>query len=246
MAYAPELSITLEGGEGDEVEVEITLLEERHEARSPPPPYTTDEMLRDANRLLRMSSSTAMKLAQELFKRGLITYHRTDSTRVSDVGLNVAKSYLGSDFRGRTWSLGGEGAHECIRPTQPWDRETLRRMIYEGVLRVEGLTARHLALYDLFRRFMASQAPEIEVYVKRYLIKYSDRSLTEERVLRAEGRAIQLYRSIKVDRELPLGRRRVHIEWRLIPEGYPYTQADVIRLMRERSIGRPSTYASIL
>jgi len=166
---------------------------------------------------------------------------------VSDVGLNVAKSYLGSDFRGRTWSLGGEGAHECIRPTRPWDRETLRRMIYEGVLRVEGLTARHLALYDLiFRRFMASQAPEIEVYVKRYLIKYSGRSLTEERVLRAEGRAIQLYRSVKVGRELPLGRRRVQIEWRLIPEGYPHTQADVIRLMRERSIGRPSTYASIL
>ena len=247
VAYAPELAITLEGVEGDEVEVEIKLLEERHEARSPLPPYTTDEMLRDANRLLRMSSSTAMKLAQELFERGLITYHRTDSTRVSDVGLNVAKSYLGSDFRGRTWSLGEEGAHECIRPTRPWDRETLRRMIYEGVLRVEGLTAKHLALYDLiFRRFMASQAPEIEVYVKRYLIKYSDRSLTEERVLRAEGRAIQLYRSVKVDRELPLGRMRVHIEWRLIPEGYPYTQADVIRLMRERSIGRPSTYASIL
>ncbi|RLI14616.1 reverse gyrase, partial [Candidatus Bathyarchaeota archaeon] len=35
-------------------------------------------------------------------------------------------------------------------------------------------------------------------------------------------------------------------DWRLIPEAYPYTQADVIRLMRERSIGRPSTYASIL
>jgi len=247
VAYAPELALTLEGVEGDEVEVEITLLEERREARSPLPPYTTDEMLRDANRLLRMSSSTAMKLAQELFERGFITYHRTDSTRVSDVGLNVAKSYLGPDFRGRTWSMGKEGAHECIRPTRPWDRETLRRMIYEGVLRVEGLTARHLALYDLiFRRFMASQAPEIEVYVRRYLINYSDRSLTEERVLRAEGRAIQLYRSIKVGRELPLGRRRVHIEWRLIPEAYPHTQADVIRLMRERSIGRPSTYASIL
>jgi len=247
VAYAPELGLTLEGVEGDEVEVEIKLLEERRETRSPLPPYTTDEMLRDANRLLRMSSSTAMKLAQELFERGLITYHRTDSTRVSDVGLNVAKSYLGSDFRGRTWSLGGEGAHECIRPTRPWDRETLRRMIYEGVLRVEGLTARHLALYDLiFRRFMASQAPEIEVYVKRYQIRYGSRSLVEERVLRAEGRAIQLYRSVKVGRELPLGRMRVQIDWRLIPEAYPYTQADVIRLMRERSIGRPSTYASIL
>ena len=246
ITYAPELDLTLGSLEGREVDVEVKLLEERREARTPLPPYTTDELLKDANNILKLSSTTAMKLAQDLFESGLITYHRTDSTYVSKVGANPASEYLGDYFKGRSWAT-QEGAHECIRPTRPWDRDMLRRMLYEGVLTAENVTIKHLALYDLiFRRFMASQCREFEVEVKRYMIKYAGKRLVEERVTGAWGRAIELFRSVVIKEELPEGKVRVKLKHVVVPEKYPYTQADIVRLMKERSIGRPSTYSTII
>jgi reverse gyrase len=248
VAYAPQLGLTFEELEGEQkqLRVEISLIEERQEKRLPLPPYTTDEMLRDANRIMHLSSNVAMKLAQDLFESGLITYHRTDSTHVSDVGLRIAKEFLGEEFAGRHWST-AEGAHECIRPTRPWDRFTLQRMIYEGVVPVEGLTAEHFALYDMiFRRYMSSQCREFEVKIKKYLLKFLDKEKIIERIVDAKGRALELYRSVVIDKELPEGVFDVELEYRIVPSAYPYTQADVIKLMKERAIGRPSTYATII
>ena len=93
----------------------ISLIEVREDVVNPPPPYTTDSLLADASRILGFTTTKTMELAQDLFEMGLITYHRTDSTRVSDAGLEVARQYLearyGADkyrdyFRPRTW---GEG-----------------------------------------------------------------------------------------------------------------------------------------
>ena len=167
---------------------------------------------------------------------------------MSDVGLRVAKEYLGDDFHGRQWGLGaGEGAHECIRPTRAWDRYMLQRMIYERIVSPENLTKRHLSLYDLiFKRFMASQCKDFTVRVKRYRIRINGRELEEERVIDASGKAFDLYRSIPIKKDIPVGKYKVRVEKRLIPEGFPYTQADVVRLMKERNLGRPSTYATIL
>ncbi|HHF59317.1 MAG TPA: reverse gyrase, partial [Thermoplasmatales archaeon] len=164
----PELGIEVEGDFDKEVDVEVILSSDREELRSPLPPHTTDELLRDASRILKLSSGETMKLAQDLFENGLITYHRTDSNRVSDVGLRIAKEYLGEDFQSRRWGTGaGEGAHECIRPTRAWDRYMLQRMIYERVISPENITKKHLALYDLiFKRFMASQCRDFTVRVK--------------------------------------------------------------------------------
>ncbi len=228
-----------------EFDLEIELIEEKEEERSPLPPYTTDSMLRDANAILKLSARDTMQIAQELFENGVITYHRTDSTRVSDVGLRVAKEYLGEDFVAREWFA--EGAHECIRPTRPIDRDTLQRLIQEGVLQIEGFTWKHYALYDLiFRRFMASQCKPFKVLVKKYRISFNGKSVEEERIVNAEGRSYELYKSVWVRKELPTGRFRVKAEIRTIPAVYPYTQSDVIQLMKERGIGRPSTYATIV
>ncbi|MCS7136521.1 MAG: reverse gyrase [Nitrososphaerota archaeon] len=248
VVYAPQLDLTFEELEDEQkrLRVEISLIEDKWEKRSPLPPYTTDEMLRDANRIIRLSSDVAMKLAQDLFESGFITYHRTDSAYVSDVGLRIAKEFLGEDFVGRHWST-AEGAHECIRPTRPWDRFTLQRMIYEGVVPAEGMTAEHFALYDLiFRRFMASQCREFEVRIKKYLLRFLDKEKIVERIVEAKGKTLELYRSVTVDKELPEGVFDVELEYRVVPSAYPYTQADVIKLMKDKAIGRPSTYATII
>lgn len=74
----------------------------------PIPPFTTDEMLREASRILKLGAKRVMEIAQSLFEAGLITYHRTDSIRVSDAGFRVAAEVLGEDFVPRRW--GGRGA----------------------------------------------------------------------------------------------------------------------------------------
>jgi reverse gyrase len=246
VAVIKELGLSLEGVDREELELEISLIEEKEEERTPLPPYTTDTLLRDAYAILKIPAKDAMKLAQELFESGLITYHRTDSTRVSDVGLRLAREFLGEDFAGREWRA--EGAHECIRPTRAVPKETLQRLISEGVVYAEALTWRHLALYDLiFRRFMASQAKPFVAKVARYRVAWDEESIEEERILEARGRAVELYRwAAPVRKALPLGRIRARAKVLLLPKAKLLTQAEIIQLMKARGIGRPSTYATIL
>jgi reverse gyrase len=239
-----EISLELETGE-KELELKIELLEDRIEKRTPFPPYTTNSLLFDANMILKMSAKQTMQIAQELFENGLITYHRTDSTRVSEVGMAIAREYLKDDFQGREWF--SEGAHECIRPTRAVDRNTLERLIDEGILVVEGFRWPHFALYDLiFRRFMASQCKEFTVRVKKYRISVAGKTFDEERIVSAEGRAYELFKSVWVKKDLAPGIHRAKVEIRKVPVSPLLSQADLIRMMKERGIGRPSTYSVIL
>ncbi|HID08685.1 TPA: hypothetical protein EYP13_00480 [Candidatus Micrarchaeota archaeon] len=191
-----------------------------------------------------------MDLAQELFEAGLITYHRTDSTHVSPAGMSVAREYITQRFgegyyRGRQW--GEEGAHECIRPTKPLDTDTLIRLLREGELNIQGLTKRHLFLYSIiFERFMASQMRE--AVIRRAEVEYSlgDLKRTEsvnEEIVEDGWTAL---------RPVPVAEVR---EGEFEPEAVRayrmatvplYSQSDLVALMKERGIGRPSTYATII
>ncbi len=207
------------------------------------PPYTTDEILKDANSILGIGARETMDILQDLFESGLITYHRTDSTHVSTEGMNIAKKYLGEDFKPRSW--GKEGAHECIRPTRPWSAEDIRRFVNEGILNLE-LQDKSLKVYDLiFRRFMASQSTG-KIRISKYKVSAKDKILEIPLIVQAYGKSVELYPyRIKIYKPLPTGRVRIEVEKRKI-KLVPYTQADVIRLMKDRRIGRPSTYATII
>ena len=245
IAIIKDLDLVLET-DRSEIELEIELLGEKEEERVPLPPYTTNTMLRDANAILKLSAKDAMKLAQDLFESGLITYHRTDSTRVSEVGLRIAKEFLGDEFTARDWFM--EGAHECIRPTRAIPKDTLQRLIQEGVIQAEGITWKHLALYDLiFRRFMASQCKPYKVKVAKYVIRFNGKEIEEERVLQAKGKAIELYKwSVWIKKALPTGKMKVKAEVKTVPKAPLFTQSDIVQLMKEKGIGRPSTYATIV
>ncbi len=221
---------------------------------TPLPPYTTESLIHDASLRLGYTSEKTMKLAQDLFETGLITYHRTDSTHVSTAGMEVAKRYLedrGYSFRPRAW--GQPGHHEAIRPTLPYDAEKLRELVATGELRLSTpLRESHYRLYDLiFRRFIASQAEEALV--------------------------------VKVDAVLDVGGVRVEADYYTStpcsgftciyqPAGfYPnallkpgetvkpltvrvfrgsavrlLTHGDAVVMMKRKGIGRPSTYARTL
>ncbi len=229
---------------------------------NPLPPYTTDAMLADAWDKLRIDAPTAMQLAQDLFEMGFITYHRTDSTRVSDAGITVAREYIrqrwGEEglrklFRPRRWEpprlIGVEAAHEAIRPTRPIDADTLRRLIEEGIIETpRRLTRRHLALYDLiFRRFIASQMVSARVELQVLGVYLGDEKLGEvsRRAKLLEEGFLLVYKPWEIEGEAPPGAYRVaKIEGH--PETWPLTQAEVVKMMKERRIGRPSTYARII
>ncbi|RLG64090.1 reverse gyrase [archaeon] len=223
---------------------------------NPPPPYTTDEMIRDASRILRLSPEETMRIAQSLFEAGLITYHRTDSHRVSTTGIGVAKSYIeenidASMFKARVWGEGG--AHECIRPTRPIDTSMLKRLINEGILRLpEKLSWGHYALYDIiFKRFIASQMIPGKVKVIEATVKIPEINF-ETKIegicqIIEEGFTKMYKPPLKMIPEISEGEYRiVDVFYFRASEVYPYTEGEVVDLMRKRGIGRPSTYAAII
>ena len=186
------------------------------------------------------------------------TYHRTDSTRVSPVGIALAKEYISQKwgeeyFKGRTWGTGG--AHECIRPTKPYDPDTLYRMILEGEIKLPGqFTKRHLRLYSLiFWRFIASQMKPAKVKKVKYIIEIPEINLTKEIEGIVEivehGWDLALPKYFEERKIEDINVTEIPIEKIDIWKGAKvplYTQADVISLMREKGIGRPSTYAQIM
>lgn len=232
------------------------------EMLSPKPPFTTDELILEASKKLRLTASKVMKLAQDLFEAGLITYHRTDSTYTSNDGILIAREYLNNKdltnyFISRHWSK--PKTHECIRPTKPIDREQLERMILDGSLPLTiPLTMKHLNLYDLiFRRFIASQMSQTEV-VKA--------DMTFKTINMSEGHNISLNISLPIevkkhgfDLVYPLTiiseAKKIKEGDLLLPEEVKVNKTSIIILydhgsivleMKNRGIGRPSTYAKII
>ncbi|WP_083494477.1 reverse gyrase [Pyrodictium occultum] len=226
---------------------------------NPPPPYTTESLIYDASRLMGYSSQKTMRIAQELFEAGLITYHRTDSTHVSALGQSIAREYLSSkggieDFQPRSW--GPQGHHEAIRPTRPLDAETLRRMVALGELRLP-ITVResHYRLYSLiFRRFIASQLRPARLRRLRILLGlegYGPLAEVEAYVAAPVEGFHRYYPQPPLYPSLAGLRKgdRVKASRVVVRRGstvYLYSHGDVVALMKRRGLGRPSTYAKIL
>ncbi len=254
------LQFTVEiGKDGKDVEppeyvtVEEVQLEERE--FNPSPPYTTDAMLKDASTFLKLSAPETMRLAQDLFEAGLTSYHRTDSTHVSNTGIEIAKEYITQEvgeeyFKPRPW--GEEGTHEAIRPTRPIDTGRLMQLVRDGVIQLpKNLTRNHYRLYDMiFRKFMTSQMKAAKLLMERAVINAGVGKAELEGYVEVIEDGWTKLRSPPF-RQLPRleeGARLKVVEakkWKA-PKVPLYTQGDIIALMKERKIGRPSTYAKIV
>ncbi len=220
---------------------EIVYVGDEKVIENPEPPFNTHEMLEEASRY-GFSARKVMDLAQDLFEAGLITYHRTDSHRVSNEGMRIAEEYIREKFgekylHMRRWGKGG--AHECIRPTKVLDPSDLIKRISLGDY---DLSRDHVKLYSLiFKRFIASQMSSV-LSLKR---KYKVRFLGKEEELSVRKGVIEDGFNLLI----PLGvseEEKVKYYWKRVPLEYPLTQGEMIRLMKERGLGRPSTYAKIV
>ena len=236
-------------------EVKVIVEEEKEEVINPLPPYTTASFLKDISAQLKMSSTEAMRILQELFEAGLITYHRTDSTRVSPEGINVAKEYVRnafgdlSLFQPRKWGEAEEGAHECIRPTMPINGDTLIRMLQTGELVLAiRFTKRHYAIYQqIFKRFIASQMKPAKIKRAKIRLVFNDKiSSSVEGITEIVEPGFTKVYYINV---LPpfSGKIKVKELERIKISKVPlFTESELIDKMRKEGIGRPSTYAIIL
>ena len=190
----------------------------------------------------------------DLFEMGLITYHRTDSTYVSNVGIGVVIDYLNkmglsSQLAPRRW--GEPGAHEAIRPTKPLDAEELRRAIAIGEIPLtKRLTEKHYKLYKLiFGRFIASQMKPIKLTAIKISLAIAGVRNAETIVYvgRTAGTLLDFYPVVKVDNELdldtPTKMKPLQVTVYKASLVKLYTAGEIVAKMKSEGIGRPSTYA---
>jgi len=231
-----------------ELKARIVNLKTEERSISPPPPYTTDTLLRDASVKLGFPATKTMMIAQDLFEIGLCTYHRTDSTTVSATGIGLAKDYIQekypSLFVPRKYFM--EGAHECIRPTKALDTEQLKNLISTGILRFpKRLTNDHFQLYDLiFKRFIASQMREAKLLYQQFNVVIDGNQTFVEKPVRILSEGFNKILPIKTANAVQEGEYALKFARLLyLPAAKPFTQGEIIALMKEKGVGRPSTYA---
>ncbi len=248
----------------------VTAIARKEKRRSPSPPFTTSTLQQEASRKLKFSPSRTMRVAQQLYEGidigsegtvGLITYMRTDSTRVASEAQTEARSYIESAY-GKQFvpsrpyqykSRGGaQDAHEAIRPTSSSRLPDALKPY---------LTADQYKLYRLiWLRFIASQmsaavydSVAVDIQAGVYGLRASGSRLIFPGFLSVyeEGRdaateADEGFDLPQLDEGEQLRRIEVRPEQHFTQPPPRYTEATLIRTLEENGVGRPSTYVSII
>lgn len=230
--------------------------------RYPMPPYTTSLLQQDAYYKHGFSSKQTMRLAQDLYERGLITYHRTDSFNLSARFVFPAKEYIEKKFgkeyalekpRGfRTRSRSAQEAHEAIRPTKLLEAKAAFKGKKES-----KLTTNHQKLYTLiFNRAIATQMKEATIKTvrtdiisdKNYLFESEQQQVIFDGFLKVfDPFFVNSHQSvIKLEKDLPIKIKTIEEKVLLSKAPPRYNEASLIKTLEEKGIGRPSTYAMII
>jgi len=224
--------------------------------RNPYPPFTTSTLQQEASYKLGFPGSKTMKIAQALFERGYITYHRTDSTNQSPLFLSqvreliaqeLGKEYLpGKARRYKTKSRLAQEAHEAIRPTFVSNLKT-------SCAKVNSELGREaVKLFELiWRRAVASQvaAAIFETTTVKIAANGDYTFRASGSVLKFDG-FLKIYPTKMEEKLLPelvegerLELGKISTKEHLTPPPPRYNEASLIKALEEFGIGRPSTYA---
>ncbi len=248
----------------------VSGVKKKKRKRNPVPPFITSKLQQEASQKLRFSVKKTMTLAQRLYEGvemgqgeriGLITYMRTDSTRVAESALSELREYLKADF-GDPYlppkpviyrsKKGAQDAHEAVRPT--------------SVLRSPDIVKQYLGrdehrLYQLiWRRFVASQMSsalfdqtEVVIDAGRAEFKVVGTIMKFDgflKVYQADAEKAEPDENKKILPEVSEGEKlevkEILREQKFTQPPPRYNEATLVKAMEEKGIGRPSTYASIL
>jgi DNA topoisomerase-1 len=250
----------------------VKTVKKSEKRRNPSAPFITSTLQQEASRKLGFGAKKAMQVAQQLYEGvdvqgeghvGLITYMRTDSTRIADEAQAAARQFIARTYgasyvpvQGKQYTKGGaaQDAHEAIRPTGV-------ERTPEQVARL--LTADQAKLYKLiWQRFVASQmAPAVfdvvtvDIAAKNYTFRATGSTVKFDGFLR-------VYREGKDDPNQvddedkqplpPLAQGQLLKLLALTPKQHftepppRYSEATLVKALEEKGIGRPSTYAAIM
>jgi DNA topoisomerase-1 len=240
--------------------------------RNPVPPFITSKLQQEAARKLGFAVKRTMMIAQKLYEGvelgaegsiGLITYMRTDSTRVSDAALGEARDFIGTQY-GPPYlpekaihyrsKKDAQDAHEAIRPTDVTRTpDSLAQYLGKDELRLYRL---------IWQRFVASQMTPalfdqttIDISAGRFIFRATGSVQKFDGFLKLyqEGRDEKTEEEDEAERSLPrvtkgetLDLKKISPEQHFTEPPPRFTEATLVKALEEKGIGRPSTYAAIM
>ena len=246
------------------VKYEVADIKTSERSKKPPLPFTTSTLQQEAAKTLNFSTSKTMRIAQQLYEGvdvagegtvGVITYLRTDSTRIADEADAAARRYIAAEYgedavghaHSENQSRNAQDAHEAIRPTD----------IARTPVKIKASLSRdQFRLYQLiWRRFAASRMANavydtvaVKIRAGEYYFNVSASKIKKAGFMDVyttdedeKSGSLTLARSITKDTELSLG--RLVSEQHFTQPPAHYTEASLVRALEELGIGRPSTYA---
>ncbi|MDQ2855310.1 MAG: type I DNA topoisomerase, partial [Acidobacteriota bacterium] len=240
--------------------------------RNPVPPFITSKLQQEAARKLGFAVKRTMMIAQKLYEGvelgaegsvGLITYMRTDSTRVSDTALGEARDFISTQY-GPPYlpekaihyrsKKDAQDAHEAIRPTDVTRTpDSLAQYLGKDELRLYRL---------IWQRFVASQMTPalfdqttIDIAAGRFIFRATGSVQKFDGFLKLyqEGRDEKTEEEDEAERSLPrvtkgetLDLKKISPEQHFTEPPPRFTEATLVKALEEKGIGRPSTYAAIM
>ncbi len=242
----------------------ITDIKTSDRIKKSPLPFTTSTLQQEASKNLNFSTQKTMRLAQQLYEGveikgkgsiGLITYLRTDSTRISDEAKESVRSYIVEQY-GEEYALSNDtkkedkrkiqDAHEAIRPTY---------MDYSPVILKDSLPRDLFRLYQLiWRRFMASQMAPARYETTSIRIDGGGYRFTSSASKIVFDGFMSIYTSDDDKIENSFISKSITVDSKLIVDEFEekqhftqppahFTEASLVKTLEELGIGRPSTYA---
>ena len=243
----------------------VKSVEEKPYTERPYAPFTTSTLQQEANRKLGFTARTTMSLAQNLYENGYITYMRTDSTNLSDEAIRAARNHIQREYGKeylpdspriyKTKVKNAQEAHEAIRPAGS---------VFELPESLRGqLTADQFRLYDLiWKRTVASQMSDSRGKRKQIIVAVDDalfsvggKTIDFPGYLRAYVEGADDPDAELADRETvlpdvqpgdPLKIAALEPKSHTTMPPSRYSEAALTKVLTDKGIGRPSTYASII
>ena len=245
-------------------------IQNKKSTRKPAPPFITSSLQQEASTKLRFGVQKTMQVAQKLYEEGLITYMRTDSTCLSNDAINNCKNYILKNF-GEEYSKsnpytinkqGAQEAHEAVRPTNvdynvPENMDKDCKKLYDLILRRTLASQMSPAEFDIQtikidtlnnNKSILKELDSLwisifeSVIFDGFLKIYNDRNDDED----DNGDSVKTDKKlgIKNDTILNFDSLKITQEYTRLP--LRYNEAGLVKYLEKNSIGRPSTYASII
>ena len=243
----------------------VSDIKKSEKKRNPAPPFTTSTMQQEASRKLNFTLKKTMSVAQGLYEGvkvpekgtvGLITYMRTDSTRISDEARKAAKEHIVSNYGEKYYEnrfyktkQNAQDAHEAIRPT--YIELTPSKI-------KDSLTPDQFKLYNLvYNRFIASQmsiaifdTTSVDINVNGYNFKANGQALKFKGFMTLYVEDVdnsnnpdEIVTLPELEVKQVLEAKKIEPKQSFTEPPARYTEASLVKSLEEKGIGRPSTYS---